>query len=175
MVTQGQNEQSNTSIDRQSWTFGGETIFFSFTLLSTIGYGYLTPSTNEGKLFCVLYIFFGVPLSFLVFYNVADRLELKCQSINKQENRAQESVTESIARKIYLKFTCSAFFYILIIYVLPSVFFSYLMEYPSWSFLDAVYFCYISISTVGFGDLIPGTGLSTFTRNNYRLGMTGNA
>jgi potassium channel subfamily K protein 1 len=121
----------------------------------------------------VFYILFGVPLSFLVFYNVAERIEARLNSVGVRVDENQ-TAAEPTAGRVYLKFACAAFLFILLIYVLPSVFFSYLMEYPSWSFLDAVYFCYISISTVGFGDFIPGRGLSTLARNNYRLAMTGN-
>ena len=38
--------------------------------------------------------------------------------------------------------------------VLPSVLFS---RFEGWSFVDAIYFSFISLTTIGFGDIIPST------------------
>lgn len=189
-IVLGQNGHNTESTEYPpSWKFGGETIFFTFTLISTIGYGYLTPSTDTGKLFCVFYLLIGVPLSFLVFSSIAERIEYAIKYPNSNENVVEvdaADVNEEIVapdeissmdptsqtKRIYLKFMCATFLFVLFIYVIPSIVFSNLMEYPKWSFLDGFYFCYISISTVGFGDFIPGRGLSAIARDNYRLAMT---
>lgn len=168
---------------QQSWQFGGETIFFTFTLLTTIGYGYLAPSTYYGKLFCVFYIIIGVPFTYLILYAISERIENlinrnKSPNVNRVSHLLDENDysnyyrTRKCRNKIYLKCVCVGFGLILFVYVLPSILFSNIMEYPQWSFLDALYFCYISISTIGFGDFIPGRGYDELVRNNYRLAMT---
>jgi hypothetical protein len=161
LLYKGQNGHKNTTNYPPSWTFGGETIFFTFTLLSTIGYGYLAPSTEEGKIFCVFYILLGIPLNFLVLYSLADRFEYLVTHrkyphvLKRVTNETHVMYYKERQRqnyKYYMKCVVTGFCLLLFIYVIPSIAFSYVMEYPSWSFLDALYFCYISISTVGFGN-----------------------
>ncbi|GLV43311.1 uncharacterized protein CBL_20524, partial [Carabus blaptoides fortunei] len=46
-------------------------------------------------------------------------------------------------------------FVVLVIYLcIGAVVFS---AWENWSFLDATYFCFTILSTIGFGDMIPGT------------------
>jgi hypothetical protein len=44
------------------WKDWQESVFFAFTLVSTIGYGKFTPVTISGKIFSMFYILLGVPI-----------------------------------------------------------------------------------------------------------------
>ncbi|CDI97055.1 potassium channel subfamily K [Echinococcus multilocularis] len=60
--------------------------------------------------------------------------------------------------------------FVLILFVPAYVF---MQLEPDWSYLDSVYFCFISLTTIGFGDFVPGRGtLQGHTSNgtqSYKL------
>ncbi|XP_039292515.1 two pore potassium channel protein sup-9 [Nilaparvata lugens] len=55
------------------WTFGGA-LLYSVTLVTTIGYGNLSPKTTEGKLVTMLYAIIGVPLMLVCLSNLGSLL-----------------------------------------------------------------------------------------------------
>ncbi|KAF2353425.1 Potassium channel domain, partial [Trinorchestia longiramus] len=50
---------------RYQWRFM-ESVLFSCTVLTTIGYGNMAPVTTGGRLFCILFGFIGIPLTLSV-------------------------------------------------------------------------------------------------------------
>ena len=47
-----------------------EVFLFSFTTITTIGYGNIAPKSPLGRLFCVFYCVFGIPLAFITLTQV---------------------------------------------------------------------------------------------------------
>lgn len=56
-------------------------------------------------------------------------------------------------------------------FVAPAAIFSSLEA--SWSFLDGVYFCFISLCTIGLGDFVPGAQQGQKYRTLYQLSVMG--
>lgn len=177
----------------QNWTFGGETLFFVFTLLATIGYGNAAPLTLEGRLFCIFYVIVGVPLTMIILTIITERIEFKLTnrstltdnsrqlksfsyksyaSIGNRQMTNASCVHTRGAMNVYLETILIGLFWLLVVYVIPSLVFSTTTE--NWSLLDSVYFCFVSVTTIGFGDIVPGEGFNGDNRGWYRLLMTSN-
>lgn len=60
--------------------------------------------------------------------------------------------------------TASGFF------LVPAAIFSALEE--DWNFLESFYFCFISLSTIGLGDYVPGESHTQRFRELYKVGIT---
>ena len=51
-----------------------DVLLFTFTTVTTIGYGSIAPTSKSGIIFCIIYICFGVPLVFLVLSNFSEMI-----------------------------------------------------------------------------------------------------
>ena len=54
-----------------NWNFHNS-FFFAGTVATTIGYGSITPATEEGKLFCIIFTIIGIPYFAYMIGSVAD-------------------------------------------------------------------------------------------------------
>ncbi|KAG7330065.1 hypothetical protein KOW79_006287 [Hemibagrus wyckioides] len=127
-------------------------LFFVITFLTTTGYGTTVPLSDEGRVFCMLYCVFGIPLTFLLLSCITSALVPRVSHAPIRHLHIYWGLSRNNAALIYcgLLAVCTATLF----FLLPAVILC-LVE-KDWSFLESFYFCFISLSTIGLGDYLPG-------------------
>ncbi|XP_014355577.1 TWiK family of potassium channels protein 9 [Papilio machaon] len=133
-----------------------QAVFFSSTVLTTIGYGNIVPETFWGRLFCIAYALIGIPLTLTViadlgrvFATVLSVAAKQLPALPKCCSRVSE-VNPASKRSLYaLWAVCFLFVY------LSAGAALFKMWEDDWTFYDGFYFCFITMTTIGFGDLVP--------------------
>lgn len=146
------------------WDIPGS-IFFALTVVTTIGYGHLSPGTFGGQLFCCIYALFGIPLCLLVLLRIGKKLS---EIAEKLEVRIFGRGDQSGARR-YLRSAVVLSFGVIVFLFIPSAVFKRL---EGWSYGSALYFSVVSLSTIGFGDLVAGISYAGSYGALYRIMAT---
>lgn len=130
------------------WRFIGS-LYFCTVVVTLIGYGHSTPRTIPGKCFCIIYTLIGIPIALIMFQSVGERLNSLIAyvlgKIKKRLNLKNQDVglVELITVESVLTMTITCF---------ASYVF---MRNEGWSYFDAMYYCFITLTTIGFGDMVP--------------------
>jgi len=107
--------------------------WFVFTIATTVGYGHIVPNTTAGYIFVIIY---SVPAIIWMGYFIK-------QLINFYKSCPCKGV-------ISLELKLTAIIVLFIVYLTVSgLLFSWLQP---WTFIHGVYFTWVTISTIGFGD-----------------------
>ncbi|XP_018936792.1 potassium channel subfamily K member 4-like [Cyprinus carpio] len=125
--------------------------FFCGTIITTIGFGNISPKTKGGQLFCIFYALVGIPMFGILLAGVGDHLgTLLRRAVAKIETLfLRKGVKPTSVRIISAVF--SILIGCLVFIAVPTMVFQ---EVESWSLLEAVYFVVITLTTVGFGDYV---------------------
>lgn len=136
--------------------------------LSLAGYGHTVPLSDGGKAFCIVYSVIGIPFTLLFLTAVVQRVTVHVTHrpvLHFHVRWGFSKQVVAVAHAILLGLlTVSCFFFI------PAAVFSVLEE--DWNFLESFYFCFISLSTIGLGDYVPGEGYNQKFRELYKIGIT---
>uniref|UniRef100_A0A3Q0TB14 Potassium channel, subfamily K, member 4a n=1 Tax=Amphilophus citrinellus TaxID=61819 RepID=A0A3Q0TB14_AMPCI len=128
--------------------------FFCGTIITTIGFGNLSPRTWYGQLFCVCYALVGIPMFGILLAGVGDHMgtvlrkavaRIETLFLKRKVGPTTVRVTSAV---LSILIGC------LIFLAVPTVVFQ---KVEDWSFLESLYFVVITLTTVGFGDYVPGT------------------
>ncbi|NWV09462.1 KCNK3 protein, partial [Ptilonorhynchus violaceus] len=129
------------------WKFAGS-FYFAITVITTIGYGHAAPSTDGGKVFCMLYALLGIPLTLVMFQSLGERINTFVRSLLRRLKLqlGMRRPDVSMANMVAIGFlACVATLCV------GAAAFSH---YERWSFFQAYYYCFITLTTIGFGDYV---------------------
>ena len=117
------------------------------------GYGNIYPATGSGRILFIFYALIGIPLSLILLTTVGKVLSKRLfapfekRIVRKYSMNSKQAVRLKIGL-IFVNFIIGMGIFIFI----PALIFN-AME--TWTYGEAVYYCFATLTTVGFGDYVP--------------------
>lgn len=131
----------------RQWRFAGS-FYFAITVITTIGYGHAAPGTDAGKVFCMFYAILGIPLTLIMFQSLGERMNTVVRLLLKKIKKClgMKKTNVSMENMVLVGFlSCMGTLCV------GAAAFSY---FEGWTFFHAYYYCFITLTTIGFGDFV---------------------
>ncbi|KAJ3613338.1 hypothetical protein NHX12_019588 [Muraenolepis orangiensis] len=145
-ATQGVTITGSKTFNNWNWP---NAVIFAATVITTIGYGNIAPKTSKGRVFCIFYGLFGVPLCLTWISELGKFFGGRAKHLGQYLTKKGVSLRKA-------QFACTAIFVlwgVLIHLVLPPFVF---MSQEGWTYIEGLYFSFVTLTTIGFGDLVAG-------------------
>eukprot|EP00591_Stephanopyxis_turris_P012852 CAMPEP_0195517050 /NCGR_PEP_ID=MMETSP0794_2-20130614/9536_1 /TAXON_ID=515487 /ORGANISM="Stephanopyxis turris, Strain CCMP 815" /LENGTH=343 /DNA_ID=CAMNT_0040645793 /DNA_START=42 /DNA_END=1073 /DNA_ORIENTATION=- len=151
-----------------------DSLYFSVVSFSTVGYGDITPETNAAKIFTIFFVLVGIAMLGValgimgeILMNAQEELDKQMKQQGNAEflslfgNDNENVVEDAGAAKKEEKSLMRRLFELLIgtlplltIMILVSLIMG---NVEGWDYVSAFYYCVITATTVGYGDVYPET------------------
>ncbi|XP_038066261.1 potassium channel subfamily K member 1-like [Patiria miniata] len=135
---------------RDTWRIQNAYVF-CYTVVTTMGFGWITPSTLWGRIFCVVFAIPGIALNGYMLSVIGSTCQvvwIKCFNLFV---RGTSSVKSQRVRNILGVLVTFMILWVVLIMIPAAIF----VPLENWSLLTAQYFNFVALSTVGFGDIAP--------------------
>ncbi|XP_026730774.1 uncharacterized protein LOC113495964 [Trichoplusia ni] len=148
------------------WDFY-HSFFFSYTVVSTIGYGNLAPTTHLGRILMIFYGLFGIPINGILLANLGEYFGMQLISVYRKYKKRNEKRAHNLG----YYFTNLGMLGQIFLYLVPGfLFFIFLpacifVVFEGWDYVAAIYYAFVTLTTIGFGDLVAGT-----VNNGFKYG-----
>lgn len=139
----------NHQYKKKQWKFIGS-FYYATVVLALIGYGHAIPHTKAGRAVTIAYALVGIPLWLIMIQSVGERLNSLITFVLKRVKRRFKRKREPQITAMEL-LICEALLTVLTLATGSYVF----HRYEKWRYFDAFYYCLLTLTTIGFGDLVP--------------------
>ncbi|XP_074468619.1 potassium channel subfamily K member 15-like [Sebastes fasciatus] len=129
------------------WKFTGS-FYFAITVVTTIGYGHAAPRTDAGKAFCMFYAVLGIPLTLVMFQSLGERINTFVRYLLRRAKQGLGLRTTEVSMGNMVLVGLLSCMSTLCI---GAAAFSH---FEDWTFFNAYYYCFITLTTIGFGDFV---------------------
>jgi len=145
----------STNSGHKIWSLSNALVY-CFTLATTIGYGHLTPSSPMVRMVSIVYGGLAAPLLALLIGQISSFLSTLLAVIaTRQGTEEQQGLSSTSLLTILISYALCG-----------SALFSTVFM---WDIFDSVYFVFSTLSTVGFGDIVPEDSLVFLMFGGYIL------
>ncbi len=177
-MTKEYNYDGNVEGWETSWTTP-KALLFCITIMATIGYGHIYPVTLMGQLFTIIYSLFAIGVFFMFLTNVtvgltnsltfiysrlccrcfrSQRVKSEIPSIKMQRKLRRRLADEEVGDEVYMPTNTIPIpiiisLMVLLLYITVGAF--VFNAWEGWDLLTALYFSFITLTTIGFGDYSP--------------------
>ena len=115
------------------------------------GYGHISPATSGGRVFCSIFALIGIPLFLITVGGLGEKLRKLTQKIqDKATCKSLEHKPKAVKGLTTLLVLLIGF---ILFVVIPACIF---LAIESWAYREAMYYVFITLTTIGFGDYVPG-------------------
>ncbi|PKU37693.1 potassium channel subfamily k member hypothetical protein [Limosa lapponica baueri] len=112
------------------------------------GYGHAAPGTDAGKVFCMFYAILGIPLTLVMFQSLGERMNTVVRMLLKKIKKCLGMRTTNVSME---NMVLVGFLSCMGTLCIGAAAFSY---FEGWTFFHAYYYCFITLTTIGFGDFV---------------------
>ncbi|XP_069678806.1 uncharacterized protein Ork1 isoform X1 [Periplaneta americana] len=128
------------------WDFYNS-VFFVITVVSTIGYGNLSPSSALGRLLMILYALVGIPMNGIVLATLAEFFSTALLKVHRRYKTKRSETRAGLVADIVLYLIPG---FVVFIFLPTGVF----MHFEGWTFDESLYYAFVTLTTIGFGDFV---------------------